>query len=152
MECRYRVLSALKTKARAYVRASRSTEVRDQCIDHDVSDQDRLSGNVLVTEVHDPRLLGDVKEVRKSVRLDPVVLLWHAEIEASQSRLYMSDRNSKAPGDSGARHGRIHVTNHEYEVGRFLLHDWREAFFNERNLLQARKRTDLERDFRARYS
>src|SRR5438309_10283237 len=64
----------------------------------------------------------------------------------------MSDGNSKAPGHPRASHGRIHVTTHEYEVRRLLLHDWGEAFLNERNLLHARERTNLERDFGARYS
>src|SRR5438067_12409980 len=63
----------------------------------------------------------------------------------------MSDGNSKAPGHPRASHGRIHVTNHEYDVGRLLLHDWGEAFLNERNLLHARERTNPERDFGARY-
>jgi len=45
------------------------------------------------------------------------VLLRHAEIEASQSRLYMSDRNSKAPGYPRASYGRIHVTDHVHEIG-----------------------------------
>src|SRR5438105_878720 len=106
---------------------------------------------MFVAEVRHPGLLGDVKDVGECVRLGPVVFLWHVEIEASQSRLYMSHGNSKAPGYPRARYGGINVTNHEYEVWRFLLHDWGETFLNERNLLQARERTNLERDFRARY-
>ena len=79
------------------------------------------------------------------------MFLRHVEIAASQPRLYMGDGNSKAPGHPSASHGRIYVTHNEYEVGRFLLHDWGKAFLDERNLLQARQRTDLERDLRARY-
>jgi len=63
----------------------------------------------------------------------------------------MSHWNSKASGHPRTSDGRIHVANHEYQVWRFSLDDRGEPFLNERNLLRAGERTDLERNFRARY-
>jgi hypothetical protein len=56
----------------------------------------------------------------------------------------------EAPGYARASDRRVHVAHHDDQAGCFARHDRGESLFDQRNLLGARQRANLERDFGAR--
>ena len=123
---------------------------RDERVDHRVADREdaRFRDRSLGEQV-DARLgrVGE-QEVGDRVSDHPVDLLGHRAIEAPQTRLDVSDSNSKFRAHQSSCDSRVYVTINHHEIRRVLLNYRFKARHNLSGLLRVASGTNLQVEVR----
>ena len=92
--------------------------VGEQGVDHHIADEhDTLRINALAYQVGLPIGLGGVEGVGNLIGQHPVDFLGHLTIAAAQAGLNMHHRDAFFNRDQGAGNGRVHIADHQQNIG-----------------------------------
>lgn len=95
----------------------------DECVDHDVSDQEHaIFGDAFTMQVFDARDFGAKEHGRDGIGDDAIDLFGHGAVVGAQAGFDVDHGDMKLGCNETARNGAVDITDHKHRI-RFVLED-----------------------------